>query len=350
VRTLYRRQILWAAAGMGGYVAAAVSDYRRLRDHAWWVYGVSVVLLVAVLLIGTRIYGARRWLIFLGVGVQPSEIAKLAVIVLLAVLLSPPTGFEKAPSLWGLLALAGIPMVLIVKEPDLGTGIIFVPVVLTMLYVAGAPARTLGILVAIGLVAVVGVVAAVVLPERLGMAPEEQEQLYETLRLSKYQRNRIAVFLEPDRDPTGAGWNRRQSEIAVGSGGLWGHGYRRGRQNLLGFLPRTVAPTDFIFAVIAEETGFVGSATVLALYALVIGSGLYAGLVARDKLGRVLCAGVVAMLFSHVFVNVAMTVGLMPVTGLPLPLLSYGGTFTVCTLTLLGLVQSVHVRRQGAPA
>jgi rod shape determining protein RodA len=155
----------------------------------------------------------------------------------------------------------------------------------------------------------------------------------------------MMVFFDPARDPLGSGWNKIQSEIAVGSGGMAGKGYLKGTQNVLGFLPRTVAPTDFIFSVIAEETGFIGSVLLLSLYAMLVWGGLRAALRARDKFGRLLAVGVVVLMFVHLFVNMAMTIGLMPVTGLPLPLISYGGSFMVCTMVGLGLVQSVYVRR-----
>jgi rod shape determining protein RodA len=219
--------------------------------------------------------------------------------------------------------------------------------VMAMLYVAGAPARPLAAIVIAGAVGVLLVLAAVALPERLGMTPEQQDKFFRTIRLSDYQRDRIEVFLHPGKYPTGAGWNKRQSEIAVGSGGLTGKGFMRGTQNILGFLPRTVAPTDFIFSVIAEEMGFAGSMAVLALYGVLLVCGIYVSMVARDKLGRVLCVGIVTMLFTHVFVNVAMTIGLAPIVGIPLPLVSYGGTFMVITLGALGLIQSVYVRRAG---
>jgi rod shape determining protein RodA len=285
---------------------------------------------------------------FLGVGVQPSELGKLAVIMAGAALLSPPAEkFERLPSMGWLFLLAGIPMLLVMKEPDLGSALVYVPVTLAMLYVAGARSRPLALLVLSGVVLVTVVLAAVALPEKLGVTPERQDRFFRALRLSDYQRDRIEVFLQPGKDPMGAGWNKRQSEIAVGSGGLAGKGFLKGTQNILGFLPRTVAPTDFIFSVIAEETGFAGSVTVLVLYGILMVCGLYAAMVARDKMGRVLCVGIVTMIFTHVFVNMAMTIGLVPIVGIPLPLVSYGGTFMVVTLFALGLIQSVYVRRSG---
>ena len=345
---LYKRQILWALAGLAGYMATTVMDYRRLRDVAWGGYAMALVLLVAVLFFGTKIYGAKRWLMFLGVGVQPSEIGKLAVILVACCQLSPSAEkYDRLPSMWWLFLLAGIPMLLVMKEPDLGSALVFLPVVTAMLFAAGAPARPLVVMMAGGVLAVTLVLAAVALPERLGMSAEHQERFFQTIRLSDYQRERIEVFLVPGKDPMGSGWNKRQSEIAVGSGGLTGKGFLKGTQNILGFLPRTVAPTDFIFSVISEEKGFVGSVAVVVLYGILVICGLYAAMVARDKMGRVLCVGIVTMIFTHAFVNMAMTIGVLPVVGIPLPLVSYGGTFMVITLFALGLVQSVYVRRPG---
>ena len=345
---LYKKQILWALAGLGCYAGTALMDYRRLRDVAWGGYIMALILLVAVLFFGTRIYGAKRWLMFLGIGIQPSEIGKLAVILVGACLLSPSAEkFDRLPPLWKLFLLAGIPMLLVMNEPDLGSALVFLPVVMAMVFVAGSPVRPLVTLMAGGVLMVMLVLAAVALPERLGMSPEHQEKFFQTIKLSDYQRERIEVFLQPGKDPMGSGWNKRQSEIAVGSGGLTGKGFLNGTQNILGFLPRTVAPTDFIFSVISEERGFAGSMAVVLLYGVLVVCGFYAAMVARDKMGRVLCVGIVTMIFTHAFVNMAMTIGVLPVVGIPLPLVSYGGTFMVITLFALGLIQSVYVRRPG---
>ena len=164
-------------------------------------------------------------------------------------------------------------------------------------------------------------------------------------KLKEYQKERILVFLDPARDPLNKGWNKIQSEIAVGSGGLTGKGYLNGTQNILGYLPRGVAATDFIFSVIAEEMGFAGSMLVLVLFSALLLSIARAALRAPDRLGRYLCLGVLGMMFAHIFVNIGMTIGRMPVTGLPLPLISYGGSFMLSTMMALGLTQSVYSRR-----
>ena len=164
--------------------------------------------------------------------------------------------------------------------------------------------------------------------------------------LADYQKNRVKVFLSKDHDLDGAGWNKLQSQVAVGSGGSFGKGYLKGAQNILGFLPRTVAPTDFIFCVIAEETGFLGGMSVLLLYLLLLGRCIWASVQARDEFGRLMALGISVMLFCHVFVNIAMTIGILPITGLPLPLMSYGGSFMISIMIALGLVQSVYQRRR----
>jgi rod shape determining protein RodA len=348
IRWLWRKQLFWALAGLGVYLGMAVFDYRRLRDQAPLIYGFALVLLVVVLVMGTRIYGARRWLMFFGMGIQPSELAKVAVILALAAWLSRhKTGNDRLSVFLGAVALAAIPAARILVEPDLGTTLILGPILLALLYTGGGSMKALTVVLALGFLAVTFILGAILLPERWGWSPERQEKIQTLTGLSTYQRDRVRVFLNPDSDPMGAGWNKRQSEIAVGSGGLLGKGFRKGTQNMLGFLPKTVAPTDFIFSVITEEMGFMGSALILGSFAMLILSGLQAAMAGNDRFGRLICVGVIAMLFSHVVVNVSMTIGLMPVTGLPLPLISYGGTFMVSILAALGMTQSVYIRRAG---
>ncbi len=322
--TLTQRQIVWSLSGLALLFVMTALDYRRAGRASYVFYAACLVLLVLVLLVGKKMYGATRWLNLFGIHVQPSEFAKLATILMLARFLGEPGRDLAHPkTLVVALALVAIPFVLILQQPDLGTASTLVPVALAMLYVAGMPVRYLVIL------AVAGALAAI---------PG-------WFVLNDYQRDRLLVFFDPGRDPLGIGWNSIQSGIAVGSGGMAGKGYMMGTQNILGFLPRTVAPTDFIFSVIAEETGFIGSSVLLILFAVLMGGGIRAGLASRDKMGRLLAVGVVALLFFHIFVNMAMTVGLMPITGLPLPLVSYGGSFMLTTMAGLGFVQSVYVRR-----
>jgi rod shape determining protein RodA len=322
--SFFEKQIVWALIGLTFLLGCALVDYHQLRHISWGVYAVGLVLLILVLLIGKKVYGAYRWLNLFGIQIQPSEFAKLTTMIFLARFLSRPGRNLDEPIVIGqVLLIVAIPFLLILKEPDLGSASVLVPLAFFMMYAAGVPIRYLVIL---------GLVGLLLMP--LGW-----------FVLGDYQRERILVFLDPGRDPLGAGWNKIQSEIAVGSGGFWGKGYLKGTQNLLGFLPRTVAPTDFIYSVIAEEMGFAGSILLLALYAAVLTAGIRAALVARDKMGRLLAVGVTSTLFCHVTVNIAMTIGYLPITGIPLPLISYGGSFMISTMVGLGIVQSVYVRR-----
>ncbi len=324
VTGFYRRQIVWAVIGIGLYLGMTLWDYRRVAELAGWIYALAMVLLVLVKFVGHEVYGANRWLFVFGIQIQPSEFAKLALIIAVARYWGRPGSLQRdGRGTIITLLMAGLPFALIALQPDLGTAAVLAPIVLCMLFVAGVPLRRLAIL---------GLIGTLLLP--VGW-----------LNLNAYQRDRIMVFVDPGRDPLGAGWNKMQSQIAVGSGGLTGKGYLEGTQNILGFLPRTVAPTDFIYSVIAEEAGFAGSVLVLSMFGIVMVSGVRASLAAKDVFGRLLAVGVTAMLFTHIFVNIAMTIGLMPITGLPLPLMSYGGSFMLSCMIGLGLLQSIYTRR-----
>ena len=350
VRSLYKKQAVWAVIGILGYLFFSIVDYRQLRKLSWWLYLASLFLLLAVIVIGQEIYGAKRWIMIGSIGVQPSEFAKIAILILLARKLSiPGENFVSWKPVLTVLALVGLPIMLIMKQPDLGTSLVLLPMTFIMMFVANVPWKTIGILALIGITGVTIVLGAVFIPEKLGASTETQTKVLHIVGLKLYHKKRIDVFFNAEQDPLGAGWNKRQSEIAVGSGGLWGKGYLKGTQNILGYLPRSVAPTDFIFSVIAEETGFIGSAIILFMYIIVLGCGIYTAFIAPTKFGRLLCAGIVAMIFTHVFVNMAMTIGFMPITGLPLPLLSYGGTFMVVMMAALGIIQSVYIRSHHTP-
>lgn len=329
VGSWFRRQIWWAALGTVLATALAAVDYRFWIRTAWWLYLAALGLLALVLVVGTKVYGAYRWLNVFGVLVQPSEFAKVALVVLLARVLG---GGALAPRSFGTLAvgllLMALPFLLILVEPDLGTAMVLVPTTAIMLFAAGAAFRHLAGLALLG----VGGIGLALSP--LGH-----------FLLSDYQHERILTFLDPSRDPLGSGWNALQSAIAVGSGGFWGKGFLNGSQNVLGFLPRTVSPTDFIFPVIAEETGFIGASLLLLAFAGLLSCYVRTAWTAKDSTGSLLATGIAGLLFSHVFVNIGMTIGLLPITGLPLPFVSSGGSFMVSTLAGFGLVQSVHVRR-----
>ena len=325
----FSRQIWWAALGAIVALVMAATDYQLWLRHSWWLYLGSLVLLVLVLVAGKKVYGAYRWLEIFGIPVQPSEFAKVALVLVLARVLASP--ILRPRSFWTVvlaLALAAPPFLLILVEPDLGTAMVLAPTVVFMLFAAGVALRYF---VGLGLLGAGGI-AFVLSP--LGR-----------FALDDYQHERIATFLDPSRDPLGSGWNALQSAIAVGSGGLSGKGFLNGSQSVLGFLPRTVSPTDFIFPVIAEETGFIGASLLLLAFAALLTCYLRAAWATKDPAGSLLATGIAGLLFSHVFVNIGMTIGLLPITGLPLPLVSSGGSFMVGTLAGFGLVQSVHVRR-----
>ncbi len=328
------RQIIWGTLGTGIYFTVAYFDYRKLKEIHWWIYACALLLLVVVFFCPEK-SNAHRWIPMPGFDLQPSELAKIAVVLSLAAWLgSPATDVEEWITFVKAAVLSATPFFLIMLEPDLGTAMVLVPVTIIVLVIANLPLRP--ILTLIG----VGIVAVIVLAVWLRFLPDTCPIL------TDYQKSRILVYLNVTQDPLGAGWNKLQSQIAVGSGGLFGKGYLKGTQNILGFLPRTVAPTDFIYSVIAEETGFVGSSILLILYSTIVVRCMRAAIKAQEIFGRLLAAGVGALIFTHSFINIAMTVGLMPITGLPLPLMSYGGSFMLSTMVALGLVQSVYLRRR----
>ncbi len=354
-REQWQQQLVWLAAGSVAYVAASLLDYRLWLRWAHWVYLAALLLLLAVVIpwIGSMRMGARRWLDFGPVSFQPSEAAKFAVLVMTASLLTGAKLGSVRDSLETLVKLAlaaGIPMVLIIAQPDLGSALVIAPMVFAMLYVSNLSMRFFA--AAVGVFALlVGVVAfdtwryAGFLEEN-NLSPTTDRGAYEAhswLPLRDYQRNRVLAFAAPDRiDPMGIGWNQRQSLISVGSGGLTGKGWTEGTQAKLGYLPRSIAHNDFIFSVIAEEKGFLGSITVIGLLAVVLWNGIRIAGLARDRFGALLALGVTVLIGVHVFVNIAMTIGLVPVTGIPLPFISYGGTFVLSCCLLQGLVQSVY--------
>ncbi len=302
-------------------VLAAV-DYRRMAGSWKTLYAVNLVLLVAVLLVGVTRLGAQRW-IPLGPfgGFQPSELAKILLIVTLARHLGPKPP-QTLPGLIPYLLHVGVPMLLIVRQPDLGTAMVLGAILLGMLFLAGVRLRMLG---SLGALALAG-------------APFLWSLLHD------YQRRRLLVFLDPGIDPLGAGYALTQAKIAVGSGQLWGKGLFAGTQNLLRFIPEQ--HTDFIFTVVGEELGFIGGLVLIALFAVWIWRALHIAATAPDRLGQLIAGGIVAMVVFHVFVNIGMTVGLMPITGIPLPFISYGGSSLLAMGAATGLLLSIGARRR----
>ena len=347
--------------GLGGviYVAVSLVDYRFWLSVAHWCYAACLIPLFIVLIPGiggaaAEKWGASRWIPLGPFGTfQPSETAKIGVLLIASSILVHEkigTVRQSLEALGKLALAAGVPMFLIWKQPDLKSVIVLPPMVFSMLYVSKLSARffagALGAFVL--LLGVVGwdtVRYKNFIESHGSPAPythEDKNWSRSWVPLSDYQRNRIVAFLWPDKiDPMGVGWNQRQSLISVGSGGVAGKGWTEGTQAQLGYLPRSVAHNDFIFSVIAEEKGFLGSITVLGLFAVVLFNGIRIASHARDRLGMLLAVGVTVLFAVHVFVNIAMTIGLVPITGIPLPFISYGGSFVLSCCLLQGLVQSV---------
>ncbi|KXU37117.1 cell cycle protein [Cephaloticoccus primus] len=348
-------QLVWLTLGAGLYLAVSLIDYRFWLGIAHWFYLLALVPLLLVLVpgIGSERFGAQRWLDLGFFTFQPSETAKVAVLIMAASLLVRERVGTLRDSLGvlGKLALAvGLPLVLILLQPDLKSAIVLPPMVFAMLFVSKLSARFFA-----GALAAFLLIVGLVSWDTWRYAQFMETHGYSYLRdrgkfeaqtwfpLHDYQRNRIISFVAPEKiDPMGIGWNQRQSLISVGSGGLTGKGWTQGTQAQLGYLPRSVAHNDFIFSVIAEEKGLLGSFTVLGLFGLVLFNGIRIAGLARDRLGTLIAVGVTVLLTVHVFVNIAMTIGLVPITGIPLPFISYGGSFVLSCCLLQGLVQSVY--------
>ena len=314
------RQLVWVILGAAAYVAATAFDYRRLPALAPWLYVAMLGLLFAVRLIGHTALGAQRWLSIGGFPLEPSELSKLILVVVLAAYLSRLAGPSWRGFL-GALALVAPVAALILTQPDLGTTIVVAAVLVGMLFLAGARISQIGSLAACA------VIAVPLLPHVL----------------HGYQRRRLEIFLNPGSDPLGAGYNLLQARIAVGAGGLFGQGWLHGLQGSLGFVPERA--TDFVFAVFAEQFGLFGSLVLLALFGTLLIRLLRSAAVAPDRFGALIACGVFVMILAQVVENVGMNIGLLPIAGISLPLISYGGSATVTTLAALGLVQSVMLRR-----
>ena len=323
VQPVYIKQLYWLGLGVLVVAIVCVFDYRHLEYLSFSLYGGNLLLLVLVLAIGRTSMGATRWISLGGFNVQPSEIMKIVIIVALARYLSE-TEHLRGFSLRELIIpgfILGVPALLIMKQPDLGTALLVLCIGGTMALFAGIRRSSLIFLATSGLAAVGG----------------------GWFLLHDYQKRRILTFLDPERDPLGAGYHIIQSKIAVGSGGFSGLGFMKGTQSQLSFLPER--HTDFAFSVFAEEWGLAGCLLLLGLYCLIVLWGLHIALRANDRFGMYLAIGVSAMLFWHIVVNLGMVIGLLPVVGVPLPLFSYGGTSMITTMTGVGILMNVGMRR-----
>ncbi|MGC8742468.1 MAG: FtsW/RodA/SpoVE family cell cycle protein [Verrucomicrobiia bacterium] len=347
----YFMQIVWYIFGAIAGGAICIVSYHSIARWSYLFYWIIIAMLALVLIAGATRYGAKRWFDLGFFQIQPSEFAKLAFIVALANYLSRPIEELKRPKiLWGAIGMAVLPFLLIIKEPDLGSAIVFLPVCLAMLYVAEAPTGFLRTLI-ICVVAIVGLFLVDIL-----FAPPNWQ-----IKLQDYQRRRLLVYFGKDYAPADAtpaerkrlqlqqlndSYNIRQALISVGSGGILGKGWCQGTQTALGYLPRAVAHNDFIFSVIAEESGFVGSIVVVALYGVILFSGITVASSAGDRLGKLIAVGVVVLIFSHIFINIGMNIRFVPVTGVPLPLISYGGSSVICFMVAIGLLENVYIHRR----
>ena len=299
-------------------------DYRLLEDLSKKLYIFNLVMLLAVMFFGHAALGAQRWIQLGPISIQPSEFSKIIMIIALAAFLN--SRLEQLESFWGWLPVFGyvfVPFVLVMKQPDLGTALVFAAILFGLMVLCGFKKKYFVRLLGFGLL----------------LAP-----LIWTMVLHDYQKMRLKVFLDPGLEPQGAGYHVIQSMIAIGSGQFWGKGLFEGTQSQLNFLPEN--HTDFIFAVAGEEFGFVGTLCILLLYLLVIYRGINIAMNASDDFGTLLATGIVSMFVFHVLVNVGMTAGIMPVTGVPLPFLSYGVSSLTTNMILTGLLLNIHVRQQ----
>lgn len=321
---IYRKEVYWVAIGISAMSLTVTINYSLLERYAYAVYASTITLLIAVFVVGSSFSGARRWISLGFFTLQPSELAKLGLIVILAKYFSEKKTDAKGLALKDLLtpgAFLAVPFLLIAKQPDLGTAIILFMIFCSMVLLVRVRTKTL-----------LGFILTAV-----AMAP------FAWKALKGYQKARLTSFLDPDSDPLGSGYHLMQSKIAIGSGGFTGKGFLQGTQGKLMFLPEH--HTDFIFSVLAEEWGIIGSVTVLLLFTGLILSGLNAANGSKDRFGLLMAFGITSMFFWHAVINLGMVSGVLPVVGVPLPFLSYGGSFMLTSMIAAGLLINIRMRR-----
>ncbi len=389
----YIRQIIWVGVGLLIMTAIIFTDYMLIAEYAGYIYLVFIVLLVITLFVGKVVNGARSWIPIFSFGFQPSEFAKIATILYLAKFLSAKKERSNGQRFFLAGLIVAVPMMLILLQPDMGTAVVFLPILLVMSYLAGIDARYIIYVTITGLLLIVlGVIPAwnLYLAERdigflrvltagnyavytllvlgsiialsaIGYFLLKRRYFYWLLYgfsslfvayggsfllrsiLKDFQIKRLIVFLDPTIEPQGAGWHVIQSVTAVGSGGFWGKGWLKGTQSHYRYLPQQ--STDFIFSIIAEEWGFIGSFFIIVLLMIILGRSLYMTISAKDSYAANVAGGVFAMIAFHVFINIGMAMGIMPITGIPLFFLSYGGSSLWTALIGVGLLLSIHMRR-----
>ncbi len=357
----FQKQLIFAIIGFTLMIVAAFVPFRLIQRAAYPFYGISIILLVLVYFIGVKGFGAERWLAIGSLKIQPSEIAKLATIMAVAKYLSMrDVKINKLKDFLIVFAIIILPFILIVRQPDLGTSLVFAAILVPLLFWAGLRWFPLFLIITpiftvltsfniIALVIWMVIILAIlyftkqkiiimiaVLLFHLGVGLTTP-MLWDQLK--PYQKNRIVTFMSPEKDPRGAGYQIIQSQVAIGSGGIWGKGFLNGTQTHLKFLP--AQHTDFIFSVIAEEWGFIGVIFVLSIFLLLLLYLLKLSSSVRSTFSSITLIGITSVLFFHIFVNIGMTVGVAPVTGLPLPFISYGGSFLLSIMLMLGIVQNI---------
>jgi rod shape determining protein RodA len=324
--SFYIKQIYWLLIGVAAMAAVVVMDYKGLRRASYFIYGGCLLLLVAVFIGGRAGMGAQRWLAIGPISFQPSEFFKLALIIAFARFMSMKKGRMGAGGIClAFLAFMLLPLMLVLKQPDLGTAVVLLFIFAVLALAKGVQRKVVVLALVIALLSV----------------PFMGNILWN--KLKGYQKDRIVAFINPEADPGGAGYHIVQSKVAVGSGGAFGKGYLKGTQGPFRFLPEK--HTDFIFSIFAEEWGFAGSLLLLLLYLIIIMRGLGTAENAKDEFGRLLALGITLMFAFYSVVNIGMTLGLMPVVGIPLPFMSYGGTALVSNMIAAGLLINIRARR-----
>lgn len=330
---LFMKQLIWVALGMSVMAAAIAPDYHTVGRYAYVLYALSVLSLLLVALIGRTGMGAQRWLPIGPFAFQPSELAKISLVLALARYFAedPKRGGYELRDLGIPAAMIAVPLVLVLKQPDLGTALMLLFTSSFVILLAGIRIRTVVILSVIG-----AVMAASIL-----LVPPVRSAIWTSLK--PYQQKRIKAFLDPSSDPLGSGYHATQAKIAVGSGQTAGKGFRKGTQSQMAFLPER--HTDFIFAVIAEERGFLGAGLLIVLYMSLLLMGVEVARNAKDKMGALMAGGITSMLSFYICINIGMSMGILPVVGVPLPLVSYGGTSILTSFLALGLLLNIRSRR-----
>jgi len=324
----WRKQANWVMVGLIAFMVTSLVDYHWIRLGALPLYAAGIFFLVLTKFMGTKVYGAKSWLHLGPINFQPAQLAVIAGIMVLALFLSQ---FRQIHPMFRLLlcgVIVGAPCLLILMQPDLGEAIIWAPVLMALLFVGGLPIRYLICIVLIGL-------TFIPIAINLGLKP--------------YQQERITAFINPDIDKQGSAWAINQSLIAIGSGGWAGKGFKAPNTQIeLGFLPATAVHNDYIFSAIGEQWGFVGGMFLIGAFALLLLTCLFVAFFAGDQFGLLLVIGITALIFTHIFQNIGMTISMLPITGVPLPLISYSGSFVLMIMFGLGIVNSVWVHRKMA--